>query len=156
MLGMAKLARKGSKIVIPGAEDMTPEQLEKAKHNERMKRYLARKREEKKALGLSKQELRKMRSEEMIALTHKSRNLALATLEAKLNNILEDPEQFKKVDIQKLATVFGILFDKSQLAAGQATEHIAVKASVDINMNSDQAISELNRMREKFSEENSE
>lgn len=146
---------KGAKIEIPGAEFMSPEELKKAKHNEKMRRYMARKRGNEPKETYSKQELRKIGTEQMIGLATDTRNLAVQTLNNKLLDLNKNPEQMEKVSIKELATVFGILFDKSQLMQGLATENIAIQAKIDVNMSSDKALEELNKMRERFNEQNS-
>ncbi len=142
---------KGAPIVIPGAEFMTKEELAKAKKNESQRRLMARRRGKEPAPKYTKQELRKIDTEEMVELAKDTRNMAIQVLNQKLMNLYSDPEQLSRTNITQLATAFGILFDKAQLAAGLATENIAIHAKIDVNMSSDQAIEELNKMREKMS-----
>ena len=91
----------------------------------------------------------------MTELAKDTRNLAIQTLNNKLIEINSNPDQMNRVSIKDLATVFGILYDKSRLMEGQTTENIAINARIDINMPADKAIEELNKMREKFNEDNS-
>jgi len=147
---------KGAKIEIPGAEFMTPEELKKAKHNEKMRRYMARKRGNEPTENYSKQELRKIGTEQMIELATDTRNMAVQTLNNKLLSLQDNPDELGKTSLKELATVFGILFDKSQLMQGLSTENISIHAKVDVNMSSDKALEELGKMREKFTEQNTD
>ena len=133
---------------------MTKEELAKAKNNESQRRQMARRRGKEPAVVTTKQGLRKIDTEEMVELSKDTRNLAIQTLNKKLLEVYVDEDQLAKVNLATLATVFGILFDKSQLMNGLATENIAIQAKIDINMNSDTALQELNKMREKYAEQN--
>lgn len=158
----------GEKVSIPGEEHLSDKELKRLKRNEYQRRYMARKRsaeKEKKESGLiniggiatkrkTKQELRKISTSELIELTQDTRNLTMEVIQAKLIDVMQDPEQFKKINLATLATVFGILYDKTQLMQGLSTENIAVKATIDVNMKSDDALDELNKMREKFQHQN--
>ncbi len=145
---------KGEKIIVPNAENMTPEEIKKFKHKEKVRRYAARQSGKEVVEQVSNHELRKIDTETMVEIAKDTRNKAVQLLDKKLNMLNDDDEELKKVNMATLATVFGILFDKAQLAAGLATENIAIHAKIDINMNADAAMSELNKMREKFSENN--
>lgn len=150
-----KERRKQVPIVIPGAENMTPEELKKAKHNEKMRRYLARRDgREPGEIKKTGQELRIIDSTELVEMSRDTRNLGMMVLNKKLQELYIDPEQLAKINIATLATAFGILFDKHQLMNGLSTENIAVHTKIDINMTSDKALEELNRMREQYAESN--
>lgn len=166
---MATKRSKPEPIVIEGAELMTPDELRKAKHAEKMRRYNARKRDEKakkkaeagvkevykpKVIPLTKQEIRKIDNAALVELSTDTRNAMMQVLEAKVFQLYNDPEQLAKVNLATLATAFGILFDKTQLMNGLATENIAIQAKIDINMSSDKALEELNKMREQYAESN--
>lgn len=152
-INRSKEIKKGDPIIVPNAEDMTKEEIERYKHNERMRRYMARRKGKEVMERQKKQEIRKMSQEEMVEKTKDTRNLAIEAIQTKLQDINSDPEELKKINLGTLATVFGILYDKTQLMDGLATENIAVKAQIDVNMGSDKAIEELNRMREKYQKE---
>ncbi len=145
------------KIVIPGAEHMTPEELKKAKHAEKMRRYMAKKRGKERGEivdpGAEKktgQEIRIMSNQELVDMSKDSRNLAMEVINMKLLDLKNDPEQLAKMNLATLATAFGILFDKSRLMEGLTTENIAIHQKVDINMTSDKALEELNKIRERY------
>lgn len=178
-----KRGRK-STIIIPGQENMTKEEITKYRHNEKMRRYNARKRKEKQEaearaaseklikevaegkyntkelyipktnVPLSKQEMRLLDNKAMVELSANTRNNILQVLEMKVSQLYEDPDELKKVNLATLATAFGIMFDKNQLMHGLATENIAIQAKIDINMTSDMALAELNKMREEYAERN--
>lgn len=148
-----KTVPKGTPIVIPGAEFMSKEELEKAKKNESQRRLMARRRGGEPVEKYSNQELRKLNTGEMVEMAKDSRNLALQTLTKKLVEVYNDPEQLSKVNLATLATVFGIMFDKGQLMDGLSTQNIAIQAKIDVNMTSDKALEVLNKMREGFAKD---
>ena len=150
-----KVIKKGEPIIVPNAENLTEEEIKKFRHKEKVRRYTARQSGKEVVEQVSNHELRKIETSEMIEIAKDTRNKAVQLLDKKLNMLNEDDEELKKVNMATLATVFGILFDKAQLAAGLATENIAIHAKIDVNMNADSALAELNKMREKFSEGNS-
>lgn len=175
---------KKKQIVILGQEGLSKEEIAKLKHNEKMRRYNARKRKAKQEaeakeardtlvrevaegkydtkelyipkanIPLSKQEMRLLDNKAMVELSANTRNNILQVLEMKVSQLYEDPEELKKVNLATLATAFGIMFDKNQLMHGLATENIAIQAKIDINMTSDMALAELNKMREEYAERN--
>lgn len=146
--------KKGSPIIIPNAEFLTPEELKRAKHNERVKRYLARRRGAVEMNPDTKIGLRKLKNEELIDASKSTRDIAIQALNKKLIEIYDNPEELRKVNLVQLATTFAILFDKSQLIQGLATENLAIRARIDINMNSSQALEQLNKIREGYSKVN--
>ncbi len=150
---------KGAPIIIPNAENLSEEELGRAKQKEKIRRMRARKKGEVGEGGevlapMTKQEIRKLDTEEMVEMAKGTRNMAVQLLEMKLQELYSDPAQREKLNLATLATVFGILFDKTQLMAGLSTENIAIQAKIDINMNSDTALQELDKMRAKYAEQN--
>lgn len=171
VLNPEKVTLKGDKVVLKGEEHLSEEDKQRMKRNEYQRRYMARRRAQERAKKgelatsrgtvpvaperLSKQEIRKISTEQLVELTEDTRNYTMEVIQAKLLDTMQDPEQFKKVNLATLATVFGILYDKTQLMRGLSTENISVRASLDVNMKADDALTELNRMREKYNETNS-
>lgn len=147
--------KKGAPIIIPNAEELTPEELERAKRAEKIRRLRARKKDGVALQRVGKAEIRKMSTGEMVEMAKDTRNKAVELLNRRLALMATDDEELSKIRLTELATVFGILFDKAQLASGLATENIAIHTKIDVNISSDQALDELNKMREKFSQENS-
>lgn len=145
---------KGSKVIIPGAEFMSKEELAKAKKNETQRRLMARRRGGEPTEVLTKAAARKIDTQQMVELSKDTRNLAVQILNDKLVQMQTDPEALAKTSIKDLATVFGILVDKAQLLNGLATSNVSIHAKIDVNMTSDKALEELNRMREKYAESN--
>lgn len=152
---MLNVIKKGDPIIIPNAEELTPEELERAKRAEKIRRLRARKKDGVALAKVGKAEIRKMSTNEMVEMAKDTRNKAVELLNKRLSLMAEDDEELSKIRLTELATVFGILFDKAQLASGLATENIAIHTKIDVNISSDQAIDELNKMREKFTKENS-
>lgn len=149
-----KVIEKGAPIIIPGAEFMSKEELAKAKHAERMRRLMARRRGGVPVEKKTKQEIRKMDTQGMIDMATDTRNLAIQALNNKLIEVNQDPDQMAKVTLKELATVFGILIDKSRLMEGLSTSNVSIHAKIDVNMSSDKALEELNRMREGYQQDN--
>lgn len=149
-----RVVEKGEPIVIPGAEFMSPEELAKAKKNESQRRLMQRRRGKVPTKKLTNQEIRALETETMVELAKGTRDLTLDILGKKLLLIMNDEEQMSKVNLATLATVFGIMYDKTQLMQGLSTQNVAINAKVDVNMRSDEAIAELNKMREKFRDNN--
>lgn len=142
-------------IVIPGAENMTPEELKKAKHNEKMRRYLARKDgREPGDIKKTGQEVRILSNKDLIDLTADSRNTAIEAINLKLKQLVSNPEALEKINLVTLTTAFGTLFDKGQLMNGLATSNVSVHAKIDINMSSNEALEQLNKIREQYAESN--
>lgn len=149
-----RVIEKGEPIVIPNEENLPPEEVKRLRHNEKMRRFNARKKGLDVVVPQTKQDIRKIDTSELVELSKDARNLAIQTLNKKLENLYLNPEELAKINIAQLATVFGILFDKGQLLNGLSTENISIKSKIDITMNSDSALQELNKMREKYAESN--
>lgn len=76
------------------------------------------------------------------------RKKAFQLLNMKMDRISESKKGLDDVNITALAQTFGILFDKSQIISGEATENIAVLAKVDGKMSSEDALAAILKMRE--------
>jgi hypothetical protein len=148
-----EVVEKGAPIVIPNAESLTPEELAREKKREKQRRYMARRDYGTAIEKKPKAEVRTMQHDELVELAKETRNTTLVALQQAIQNILADPEKLAKTNIVHLATVFGIMTEKSQLLSGLATEHIAIHAKIDVNMPSEKALEELNRMRERYAEQ---
>ena len=149
-----EVIKKGEPIVIPNADALEPEEVERQKKNESQRRLMQRRRGEVPTKKLNKQEIRALETDVMVDLAKGTRDLTLDILGQKLLMIMGDEEQMQKVNLATLATVFGIMYDKTQLMQGLSTQNIALNAKIDVNMKSDEAIQELNKMRESFRESN--
>lgn len=154
MKDTTKVIKRGDPIIIPGGEFMSKEELRAAKNKESMRRQMARRRGGEPTEKLTKQEIRELDNAKMVELALDLRNTTAEVLKIKLQNLLSNPEELSKTNLVQLTTAFGTLVDKAQLLSGLATEHIAIKANIDINISSDEAINQLNKMREKFNEAN--
>lgn len=69
-------------------------------------------------------------------------------LHKKLDAMAKNKRLFNSESLMSLAKVAGITFDKGQIVSGEATEHIAMKAKIDGNITSADALGELMRFRE--------
>lgn len=146
-----EVLKKGAPIIIPPG--LTPEEEKRYRNTEKHKRYSKRVRGNQVLAKNTNQELRKLDTAEMVTLSKDTRNKAIQILDKKLTELFLDDEQLNKTNLATLATVFGILFDKTQLMTGMATENIAIQAKIDVNMKADDALELLNKMREKSAEE---
>lgn len=151
---------KGSPLTVPNKEALLDvygkEEVERQKHAEKQRRQQMRLKGKEPTKVLTKQEQRAIGTATMLDLAFETRNLAIEIMNKKLVMLNEDPEQLKKASAKELAMVFGILYDKAALASGMSTENISLHAKIDINMSSDTALEELNKMREKYQEKNNE
>lgn len=82
----------------------------------------------------------------------KTRDDALMLLRKKMHLMHSDEKELSKVNMATLATTFAILFDKSQIAKGEATQHIAVHAKISNDMTPEERLQAIYNIREKFSE----
>lgn len=73
---------------------------------------------------------------------------AFKLLHKKLDVVGKTKKSLESVSLPQLATVAAILFDKGQIAQGQATENISVLAKIDANMSPADALAAVLRMRE--------
>jgi hypothetical protein len=76
------------------------------------------------------------------------KNKAWDLLNKKLDYLYKNPRAFRNESVMNLAKLAGIVFDKSQIVKGEATEHISIKAKIDPNISSEEALSQLLRIRE--------
>lgn len=77
-----------------------------------------------------------------------NRNIASRLIHKKLTQLDNSKSALRGESLVTLGKIFGILFDKGQILAGQATEHIAVMGNIDSNMSPDQALDMVLKMRE--------
>lgn len=144
----AKLIKKGEPIIIPNAAELTEDELRKAKHREKIRRYRERKVHGGALQKETKQEIRTMSTAELVEMSKDVRNKAVKLLDKKLEMLDKDDEALMKIGFKDLATAFGILFDKAQLAQGLSTDNIAIHTKIDINLSATEAMDELNKIRE--------
>lgn len=81
-------------------------------------------------------------------LTMASRDKAGALIHKKLEYIEAHPKALANESLVNLGKIFGILFDKSQIIQGQATEHVAVMSKLSADMTPDEALQAVLRSRE--------
>jgi len=76
------------------------------------------------------------------------RDKSLRLLDMKLTRASKSRKALDAIPLQALTIVAGTMFDKSQIIQGQATEHISVISKIDGNINPQDAIDLVLRMRE--------
>lgn len=76
------------------------------------------------------------------------RNKAALLLHKKLDRLDKSRKLLDATTLTQLATTFGILFDKSQIILGQATENIAVMAKIKDGMTAEESLDALLKIRE--------
>lgn len=81
-------------------------------------------------------------------LTLDSRDTAGRLIQKKLAYIDKHPKALMNESLVNLGKIFGILFDKSQIIQGQATEHIAMMGKIDKDMSPEDALEAVLRSRE--------
>ena len=77
-----------------------------------------------------------------------NRDLANKLVHKKLVALDSSKKALRNESVVSLGKIFGILFDKSQIIRGQATEQILHLSKININMSPDDALSAILRMRE--------
>lgn len=80
--------------------------------------------------------------------TLSARDRSLKLINDKLLYLEEHPKALKNESLITLSKVYGTLFDKSQILSGEATEHIAHMAKIESNMDPDEAMNLILKMRE--------
>lgn len=68
----------------------------------------------------------------------------------KLEKLVKTPSLLSKVSLDTLVRTAGISFDKSQIVKGEATQHIALKAKVDVNVSPEEKLQMILQIREKI------
>ncbi len=82
-----------------------------------------------------------------------AKNKAVLALNKKFDYMLNSKKQLEDVSLSQLATAFGIVFDKSQILRGEATENVAIMAKIKTDMTPDEALKSLLNIREVQQEE---
>lgn len=98
--------------------------------------------------GVLKEKQEVLDKQDIKELTISGRKKAMEILHAKMDRISKSKKKLDETPITSLAQVFGILFDKSQIIQGQATENVAVLAKIDKNISPEEAIAAVLKMRE--------
>ncbi len=81
------------------------------------------------------------------------RNKAAMLLHKKMDRLARSNKLIDAVSITQLATTFAIMFDKSQILRGEATENIAVHAKIAEDMTPEETLNQLLKFREAQNEE---
>lgn len=81
-------------------------------------------------------------------LTLGSRDAAGRLIASKLAFLESHPKALAQESLVNLGKIFGILFDKSQIIQGQATEHVALMGKIDTDMSPEAAIAAIIKTRE--------
>lgn len=83
-----------------------------------------------------------------------NRNKLSAIMNKKADMLLKDEKQLKETSLSQLSTAFGVMFDKGQILRGEATEHIAFQGNISQDMDPNEAIEAVVKMRESNVEQN--
>lgn len=81
-------------------------------------------------------------------LTLTGRDTAGRLIAKKLEYLEAHPKALQQESLVNLGKIFGIMFDKSQIIQGQATEHVALMGRIDTNLTPEQALDAILRSRE--------
>ena len=79
-----------------------------------------------------------------------SRDQAARLVRKKLDYLESNPKAFREMSLKELIGALHILFDKGQIVAGQATEHIAVMSNLDDKLDPEAALKAIMDMREEL------
>lgn len=82
-------------------------------------------------------------------LAQDGRNKAIRLLHKKMDRIDNSRKRLDNVSAGELAKVYGILFDKSQIIKGEATEHVKVLSkNIDDSLTADERLDYVLKLRE--------
>jgi len=81
-------------------------------------------------------------------LTLSGRDVAGRLIAKKLEYLEAHPKALQQESLVNLGKIFGIMFDKSQIIQGQATEHVALMGRIDSNLTPEEALQAVLRSRE--------
>lgn len=82
-------------------------------------------------------------------LAQDGRNKAIRLLHKKMDRIDSSRKKLDNVSAGELAKVYGILFDKSQIIKGEATEHVKILSkNIDDSLTADERLDYVLRLRE--------
>lgn len=86
------------------------------------------------------------KSFEELALSNRGK--AAMLLSMRIDDALSSKRKRENVSLGEAAKVYGITFDKGQLIEGKATDHVSLMGKVDSNLNPEQAMDLILKMRE--------
>lgn len=81
-------------------------------------------------------------------LTLTGRDTAGRLIAKKLEFLEAHPKALAAESLVNLGKIFGIMFDKSQIIQGQATEHVALMGTIHTNLTPEEALEAVLRSRE--------
>jgi hypothetical protein len=79
-----------------------------------------------------------------------TRDLAGQLIRRKLDQLDKDPKALQAEKLKDLGWLFGVLFDKGQIMAGKATEHVALMSNIPDHLDPDEALKAIMQMREEM------
>lgn len=79
---------------------------------------------------------------------NETRDLVAGLVRKKLEFLNRNPKALKEEKLKDLGWLLGVLFDKGQIVAGQATEHIAVMSNIPEHIDPAEAMKAIMKMRE--------
>lgn len=94
------------------------------------------------------EKIEKINQDDIKGLTMGSRDVAGKLIKSKLEYLEKHPKALQAESLVNLGKIFGIMFDKSQIIQGQATEHVAVMGRIDSNLSPEEALAAVLRSRE--------
>lgn len=87
-------------------------------------------------------------------LAQAGRNKALKLLHKKIDRVSNSRKKIDAMSMGEMAKVFGIMFDKSQIIRGEATEHVKILSkNVDDTMTAEERLNYVLKLREINNEE---
>lgn len=89
-------------------------------------------------------------SMDVSSLLQFNRDLTGKLIRRKLQLLDQDPRALKDEKLKDLGWLYGVFFDKGQIMAGKATEHIALMSNIPDHMDPEEALKAIMKMREEF------
>jgi hypothetical protein len=83
-----------------------------------------------------------------------NRDMLSAVMHKKLRSLLKNNSELKDTSLSQISGAFSVMFDKSQIMLGKATENIAIQGNIDKDMEPEDAIDTVVKMRDKHVESN--
>jgi predicted DNA-binding WGR domain protein len=77
-----------------------------------------------------------------------NRDMLSAVLQKKLRFLMNNDKDLKNTSLSQISSAFDTMFDKSQILQGRATENISFQGTISSDMDPDEAIKAVVKMRE--------
>lgn len=93
---------------------------------------------------------------DVLQLVRRANRVSWLALNKKLDASLRDVRKLNATPLAALVKAAGISFDKSQIIKGEATQHISLKAKIDVDLSPVEKLQMVLQMRESITTQNGE